>query len=128
RTPRAPRRGPRRCPRSGPDTPPGAVVPSGPPTGTRDTRPCRGRAREVPRRNRRPARPGLVSLVRAVPHTSAYPPGAPMTAWLLGTPLGEMLAPAFARSMEDKGMTDSALFIGWGATAAGRERRAVELF
>ena len=25
-------------------------------------------------------------------------------------------------------MTDSALFIGWGATAAGRERRSVELF
>ncbi len=25
-------------------------------------------------------------------------------------------------------MTDSALFIGWGATQAGRERRAVELF
>jgi hypothetical protein len=25
-------------------------------------------------------------------------------------------------------MTDSALFIGWGATAAGRERKAVELF
>lgn len=25
-------------------------------------------------------------------------------------------------------MTDAALFIGWGATAAGRERKAVELF
>jgi hypothetical protein len=25
-------------------------------------------------------------------------------------------------------MTDSALFIGWGATAAGRERKSVELF
>jgi hypothetical protein len=25
-------------------------------------------------------------------------------------------------------MTDAALFIGWGATAAGRERRSVELF
>src|SRR5438552_16398753 len=26
------------------------------------------------------------------------------------------------------GVTDAALFIGWGATAAGRERKAVELF
>jgi len=25
-------------------------------------------------------------------------------------------------------MTDAALFIGWGATSAGRERKAVELF
>jgi hypothetical protein len=29
---------------------------------------------------------------------------------------------------QEDGMTDSALFIGWGATAAGRERKSVELF
>ena len=39
-----------------------------------------------------------------------------------------MLALALVHDQRMMGMTDSALFIGWGATAAGRERRAVELF
>src|SRR5438445_8620526 len=51
---------------------------------------------------------------------------------LLRGPVDGMLAPCAAVWLRGEtgrqGMTDSALFIGWGATAAGRERKAVELF
>src|SRR5947207_4820064 len=55
------------------------------------------------------------------------PPPVPLS-WGSGATRGMLSSTTRLNGRLEATVTDSALFIGWGATAAGRERQSVELF